>query len=614
MNQVTSTISNFNLKRKLILSKLEYLNEVLVEQGLDSESLVEVKKRLINNSFSIIVVGEFSSGKSTFINALLREKILPAKVRPTTAIINVIEDGEPEATVFYKDKQVKKISIDEIQSFATALNEQGKEEASKIEHMLIKYPCAYTKEGVKIIDTPGVEDLDKAREEITYEMIPKADTAILLLDSRRALKNSERVFLKEKILGNNINKLFFILNFADAICDTNKKPSDEKLQVIINKVKEDLKSITGKLDIEVYPISAKRAILESKAEDEGHFTKMLNTFERELQEFLIKEKGQVLLNNSVVRANSIIDETLRVINFKITSLNNPLEELKLKENELNEIIERIRCDKLLIMQDVNKAINDLLVILTPEIQAIVGSVISKLEEIDVSENNSDIESFYKSKFKDLMIKEMDSSINMKLQENIKTIVIQTEKRLSLILKELNNFMNIDMIDNNFNVDEVSVESDLNENDIALKQLAMGVGAYLGVPFILGLFNPATIVVIPLVVVGYILSGMAIFKWGNMYKKNAVIKEIQKARVDIVKNIESQIKDKLIQTSSDYCKAIDELIEKKITDTYIALEQVIQEKEKLSVEEENMIKSLGGLEFKLNNLKAQLNKIIEGTVL
>ena len=281
---------------------------------------------------------------------------------------------------------------------------------------------------------------------------------------------------------------------------------------------------------------------------------------------------------------------------------------------MNEIIERIRCDKLLIMQDVNKAINDLLVILTPEIQAIVGSVISKLEEIDVSENNSDIESFYKSKFKDLMIKEMDSSINMKLQENIKTIVIQTEKRLSLILKELNHFMNIDMIDNNFNVDEVSVESNLNENDIALKQLAMGVGAYLGVPFILGLFNPATIVVIPLVVVGYILSGMAIFKWGNMYKKNAVIKEIHKARVDIVKNIESQIKDKLIQTSSDYCKAIDELIEKKITDTYIALEQVIQEKEKISVEEENMIKSLGGLEFKLNNLKAQLNKIIEGTVL
>lgn len=607
MTQVTSIISNFNLKRNKILDKLGFIKEILIKQDLDLAALENIKERLIDNNFSIIVVGEFNGGKSTFINALLRKKLLPAKGLPTTAIITIIEDGQPEAIVYYKNKKVKNITIDEIQGFATALTDEGEEEASKIEHMLIKYPCEYTKEGVKIIDTPGVEDLDKAREEITYEMIPKADAAILILDARRALKNSERIFLKEKILGNNINKLFFILNFADAICDTNMQQSNEKLQVIVDKVTQDLRLIIGKDDIKVHAISAKKVLQENKTETEGEFTKKFNSFEKELQEFLVAEKGEVLLGNAVLRADSIIDDTQKIISFKINSLNKPLEELKLKENELNKIIERIRQEKRLIKQDVNKAFNDLPIVLTPEIEAIVEKVITNVEGTEVPENCEDIQEFYKTILKNLLAKDMDSLIDEKFQANIKTIIIKTEKRLLSILSELDNFINIDASNNSFLFDEININSEIDEKDILLKQLAMGAGAFFAVPLILSLIG--TVVIIP-VIIGYVFSGIAIFKWKDAYKRSAIIKEIKNSKTDIIKSINKQIKDKVMQTSSEYCKAIDNLIEGKIKDTALALEQVIKEKEKLSTEEENILNSLGGLDLKLNNLSIELKIIVK----
>lgn len=613
MNDITGTMSTFNIKCSSIINQLEYVKKILVEQELDLFQIEEIREKLINNVFSIIVVGEFSSGKSTFINALLRKKLLPAKVLPTTAIINIIEDGQPEATVFYKDKQKKEIDIDAIQGFATALDDKGKIEAEKIDYMLIKYPCEYTKDGVRIIDTPGVEDLDKTREEITYEMIPKADAAILLLDARRALKNSEVIFLKEKILGNNINKLFFVLNFADAIRDENMNWSNEKLQVIVDKIQEELKLITGNQSVKIYDLSAKKALLESEKEIEGEFKEKFNNFERSLQDFLVTEKGQLLLSNTIFKTNLVLDDILRVIKFKINSLNKSLEELKIKEKRLIELISKIRNDKILIKQDVNRAFNEIMTIIEPEIESSVTKSISTIEGIEVPEMSGGIDSYYKSKFTEILDKEIDLSIKAKLQDSTKKIVLKVEKRLSGILNELSEFMSVSSSNDNFKSVDLGVTNNIDDKDILLKQLAMGAGAFVSVPLIAGILFTAHIIIIP-VIIGYALSGMAIFKWGNNIKKNIIIKQIKDAKNDIINNINQQVRDNIVQAAKEYCEAIDNLIEVKIKDTSVSLSQVIKEKEKLSNKDEEMLKELIGNEHKINKIKLELKSIVEGEIL
>lgn len=608
--QITSTISDFNLKRNNILNKINYIKEILVKQGLDLGAIKDIEEKLINNNFSIIVVGEFSSGKSTFINALLRKKLLPAKVRPTTAIINIIEDGEPEATVLYKDKKVKKITIEEIQDFATALNENGEKEASKIDHMLIKYPCEYTKEGVKIIDTPGVEDLDKSREDITYQMIPNADASILLLDARRALKNSERIFLEEKILGNNINKLFFILNFADAIRDNNMEFSNENLKIIENKVIEDLKLITGKSDLKIHSISAKETLIENKKGIEGDFTYKFYDFEKELQKFLIEEKGNVLLNNSIMRLSLILDDSIKFINFKLSSFNKSKKELELRAKELENLIDKIRYDKAILIQDVNKAFNDLQTICSPEIDSILEKTISYIETIEIPKENKDIESFYISKFKEVLAKEIDLSVNKMLKDNIKIIITKIENRLLNLLNELDEFIVLDISNSSLDTTNVKINSKLCDKDVMHKQVAMGVGAYFAVPFVLSLINPAAIIAIPTLIIGYIFSGKAIMKWGSEHKKSTTIDKIRKSKKEIIIEINDEIKVILLKTSSEYCSAIERSVEMKIKDTSSSLSQIVEEKEKISKEEGSVLKSLSGLEIKINKIKNELNIMVK----
>ncbi|ERI91588.1 dynamin family protein [Clostridiales bacterium oral taxon 876 str. F0540] len=598
-----SKIKVFNEKRKKLLDLLDQTKKVSDVENVDSIVLEEIKNKIIENIFSIIVVGEFSSGKSTFINSLLREKVLPAKVLPTTAIINIIEDGEPEAIVHYKDGNINNINIEDIQSFATALNEKGKQEAALIDHMLIKYPCEYTKEGVRIIDTPGVEDLDKQREEITYNMIPKSDAAILLLDARRPLKNSERIFLKEKILGNNINKLFIVMNFIDCINDS------AELNNVMKSTYENLKQITDKVDLKFYGISAKKALLESKSEEKTGYSEKLKEFEDDLQQFLIEEKGDTLINNSNNRIKYFIEDLAIMINFKINALSKPLEELKAKEQELNSVIKKIQEEKLLIKQEVNKAFNEILVRVQPNIEGIVSNAINHVESQECNDIK-DIETYLNTKFKDFLLKELEGLSKGKIEPDIKEIVGRTENKLISLMKDLDDFINVDFAAQGIASDNIAADVYADDDAVVRTQLAMGIGAYFAVPLLLKIITFGAVVgavwVIPVVLVGYFLSGMAIVNIADKYlKKKAIIKGLRGNKNNIIENIEKQIRENITGISKEYSIAIENMVSTKINDTKNSLSEVIKEKEKLTVEEESFLKAHKDSLFNLESIKQQL---------
>jgi GTPase SAR1 family protein len=327
------SLNDYIRKRDFVCEKLDRLILILKEVGFDKGvKKVELHKtKIIEDSFQIAVVGEFSRGKSTFINALLGKKILPSLARPTTTILNIISYGdEPSITLYYRDeaKLPKRISEEEFKKIIAPMDpiegdpdseKEYKEAVEKIKEIRfadISAPLSFCKDGVTIIDTPGTNDLDPAREQITNNIIPNADAAILLLSAKKILAQSEMSFLRDRLLVNDIQKIFIVINFKDVL------DSDEKIEKVKDFTREHLKPILG--DTKVFLITAKQALnARRKMNGEELVNKFghpiptwdiedtgILEFEEALSKFLQYERGAIKLLKPIQASNKIIDHVI----------------------------------------------------------------------------------------------------------------------------------------------------------------------------------------------------------------------------------------------------------------------------------------------------------------
>ena len=138
--------------------------------------------RMEDERFRLVVVGEFSRGKSTFVNALLGRKILPASKNPTTAIISKIVYGDtPDYYLHYRERETPERLTEDAFFRLTAPKEPDEgdeasvrefvkvqERLSRIDYAEIVYPLSFCRDHVEVVDTPGTNDLNAGRIEITY--------------------------------------------------------------------------------------------------------------------------------------------------------------------------------------------------------------------------------------------------------------------------------------------------------------------------------------------------------------------------------------------------------------------------------------------------------------
>ena len=273
---------------------------------------------LCEDGFKIVVVGEFSRGKSTFINALLGKKILPAKTNPTTTTINRITYGDTPRYFlhFRQSEDVQEISEEKFKSIvaieadgddeeAQQAYKQALKELGNIAYTELRYPLELTKGGVVLIDTPGTNDLDQAREEITMRFIPEADAAIMLLSAEQILARSEMDFLKNRILENDISKIFFVVNFKDRLTD----PADGER--ILKLAEEQLSDLIP--HPRLFLVSSRYALNWRRAENgevfKGKVPKTFEetgfaTLEEAMADYLLKEPASIRLHKYEQRLDS----------------------------------------------------------------------------------------------------------------------------------------------------------------------------------------------------------------------------------------------------------------------------------------------------------------------
>jgi Zn-dependent protease with chaperone function/ribosome biogenesis GTPase A/uncharacterized small protein (DUF1192 family) len=282
------SLEQFHEKKVEVAVVLEQVGNVAKEIGASTAAHKlrhDVVKRLLEDRFHLVVMGEFNHGKSTFVNALLGKALLPAGITPTTAVLHHIEHSEtPFARVVRRSGEKTDIDLATLESWEVDGAEASSAEADEISYIELGYPSKLLEERVVLVDTPGVNDLSQQRADITYNYVPRSDAILFLLDAGQILKESERVFLLDKLVGQSRDKIVFVVNKVDIWSEEER---EEALEYVQKRLATLVKNPV------MFPVSSLDA-LEGNLEGSGLVPLMDH-----LSEFLANERGRIILDHAL---------------------------------------------------------------------------------------------------------------------------------------------------------------------------------------------------------------------------------------------------------------------------------------------------------------------------
>ena len=194
-NPYTELEKRFNSVQQGMQSLLNIAQES--DQSEIARRLQVAYDRSRERVFRVAIAGEFSTGKSTLINALLGKALLPTALEACTAVVTRIrraeEDEEPGVLVTFSRSGTRRVAEEALRSSLTFQGQTGDDIPVEAEVLL---PAGtFLDHGIEIVDTPGVNDPEARGEQVTLGFLPKADAIIFVTHAARAFKESEIDFL-----------------------------------------------------------------------------------------------------------------------------------------------------------------------------------------------------------------------------------------------------------------------------------------------------------------------------------------------------------------------------------------------------------------------------------
>ena len=341
---------------------LVQMQKVAVAMKLEEtgKKLEESRKKLESRNFSVGILGEFKRGKSTVINSLLEQEIMPADILPTSATMNrVTYDMEPHVELEMRDGSRLEIGIDQLPDYVTKLDEEKEAQAAKVEEAVVYYPCKFCQNGVDIVDTPGLND-DERMTRITEEIIPKLDVVIMVLVPDNPFSISEADFVLNKLMTSDLGRLLFLVNKIDTVRPASRREAAvenikariqekvlESIERKYGKDSQEYEDAARKLgNIKVYPFSALDA-LEGKLDGDPKLIEKSGTipFEQELTRMLTEERGALELQIPLSIMGRSAQEIVKAIETRKNALQMSSQEFEQQQKEALAQIEAIRAQK-----------------------------------------------------------------------------------------------------------------------------------------------------------------------------------------------------------------------------------------------------------------------------
>jgi small GTP-binding protein len=212
------------------LAALEKLSAILDAYPAtdDDKEAIEDAAEQLTSLFLLVVVGEFNSGKSAFLNALVGARIMPEGVTPTTSVINLLQYGETQGEAMLPDGIIART-----------------------------FPAEFLDE-ITLVDTPGTNAIVREHEALTQRFVPRADLVLFVTSADRPFTESEHQFMAD--IREWGKKITIIINKIDLI-----RTEEDRIKVI-EFVTENIERLLG-FRPEVFAVSA---LLAQQAKDIGN--------------------------------------------------------------------------------------------------------------------------------------------------------------------------------------------------------------------------------------------------------------------------------------------------------------------------------------------------------
>lgn len=338
LNQISQTLQRAELDGDAFSGKL----------GLDREiaDLTSASKNLRSGVFRLMVLGDMKRGKSTLLNALLGENLLPSDVNPCTALLTILKYGtEKRVTIHFNDgkhpQQIdfqafkKQYTIDP--SEAKELEQKQQQAFPDVSHAVVEYPLDLLSKGVEIVDSPGLNDTE-ARNELSLGYLNNCHAVLFVLRATQPCTLAERRYLENYIKGRGLS-VFFLVNAWDQVKESLFDPDDleavkeaeEKLRKVFRTNLAEYCLVDGYdlYDERVFELSAIKALRRRVKDPNGSLEKTgFPEFMAALNTFLTQERAIAELRQARTIARQVSMRVREAIERRVPLLDQTVAELK----------------------------------------------------------------------------------------------------------------------------------------------------------------------------------------------------------------------------------------------------------------------------------------------
>jgi GTP-binding protein EngB required for normal cell division len=309
-------------------------------------SLAALRERLVEERLQVAVLGQFKRGKSTFLNALVGEDVLPTGVVPLTAIatfihwapapsirVSYLDGREPDEPPAANTAQIR----EQLSRFVTEeANPRNRLQVARVDFF---YPAPILRHGIVLIDTPGIGSTLRHNTDAALEVLPECDAAFFVLSVDPPVTEAELAYLER--VRPAVARLFFILNKIDYLGEDEGRAASEFLRRTLRE------HVPAEAETPIFGISARRGLQAKGLKDaEGVRRSGLAEVERHLMRFLADEKLGSLRRAVTTKAIAVLDAAGMDVMLGIRALEMPVEDLEQRAAQFTQALREIETQRL----------------------------------------------------------------------------------------------------------------------------------------------------------------------------------------------------------------------------------------------------------------------------
>lgn len=304
--------------------KLNRLAEFAHEFGSEllEEEANNLAERLMEGRFYVACIGQFKRGKSTLLNALVGDPVLPTGVVPITTVPTILRYGQRRsARVRFQGGTWKDLAPEDLVQYVS--EEQNPENAKSVAGVEVFVPSLLLADGMCLVDTPGLGSIFAGNTAATQAFVPQIDAAIIVVGADPPIAGEELALVEE--VGKHVRQLLVVLNKADRATESERRIAGPFTRKVLEKR-------LGRSIGSIFEVSAFERL--EKNENGWDWNLLIVALQK-----LVEESGRTLVRAAGQRGLQRLGEEILSVTFEEReALVRPIEESERRIAAMHETI------------------------------------------------------------------------------------------------------------------------------------------------------------------------------------------------------------------------------------------------------------------------------------